>query len=61
MKRIPLVAFILGLGVSMSAFAHDVDMAQKVREFGVSVGNAYVCIATKTGLHSRLNPNSFTR
>ena len=43
MNRTVLAALCLGLGVSTSAFAHNVDMKTKTREFGLSVGNAYVC------------------
>jgi hypothetical protein len=43
MNRIILVALCVGLGVSTPVFAHEVDMNEKVKEFGRSVGNAYVC------------------
>jgi hypothetical protein len=42
MNRTALTALCLWLGVSSSAFAHDVDMKTKTRELGLSVGNAYV-------------------
>lgn len=45
MNRTTLAALCLGLGVSTQAFAHEVDMEKKTREFGLSVGNAYVCAA----------------
>ena len=43
MNQIILAAICLGLGFSSSAFSHDVDMKEKIKSFGRSVGNAYVC------------------
>ena len=47
MNRTVLAALMLSFCVSMPAFGHVVDMAQKVRAFGISAGNAYVCVAAE--------------
>jgi hypothetical protein len=47
MKRTILAALCLGLGVSSSAFGHDDGMKQKIKDFGRSVGHAYVCASSE--------------
>jgi len=51
MNRLLLLALCLGLGFTPAAFSHDVDMKEKIKEFGRSVGNAYVCASKEDKEH----------
>ena len=42
-----IILAVLCLGVSSVAFGHDVVTKEKIKDFGRSVGHAYVCAAAE--------------
>ena len=55
MTRILIAALFFGLGLSTSAFGHDVDMKEKMKSLGRSVGHVYACASDqdKTALKAQ--------